>query len=123
MEFPRLGVKSELQPSAYATATATEDLSCVCKLHHSSQQQKILNPLGKARDQTRNLMVTSQIHFLCATRGTLALFFIFPVHILHVKTRRVNFRCCPFKSLYNMVCFVIELYLLGSDTVTVLKNA
>ena len=49
-EVPRLGVKSELWPPAYTTATATWDLSCVCKLHHSSQQRRILNPLNKARD-------------------------------------------------------------------------
>ena len=35
MEVPRLGVKSELQLPATATATATWDLSCVCDLHHS----------------------------------------------------------------------------------------
>ena len=31
----------------------------VCDLHHSSRQRQILNPLSKARDQTRNLMVPS----------------------------------------------------------------
>ena len=35
MEVPRLGVESELQLPAYATATATWDLSHVCNLHHS----------------------------------------------------------------------------------------
>ena len=44
MEDPRLGVKSELQLPAYATATVTPDLSHICKLHHSSQQLQILNP-------------------------------------------------------------------------------
>ena len=38
MEVPRLGVKSELQVSAYTTATATSDLSCICDLHYSSRQ-------------------------------------------------------------------------------------
>ena len=38
--------------SAYATATATQDLSHVYDLHHSSQQRRILNPLSKARDGT-----------------------------------------------------------------------
>ena len=38
MEVPRLGVESELQPLAYATATATWGLSCICNLHHSSGQ-------------------------------------------------------------------------------------
>ena len=35
MEVPRPGVKSELQLSAYTTAT--QDPSHICELHHSSQ--------------------------------------------------------------------------------------
>ena len=69
MEVPRLGVASELQPPAYATATAMKDLSDVCNLHHSSQQHQILNPLIKARDRTHGLMVASRIRFRCATIG------------------------------------------------------
>ena len=71
-EVPRLGVELELKLPAYATATATaaRDLSCVCDLHHSSQQRQILNPLGEARDQTYNLMVPSWICFHCAMIGT-----------------------------------------------------
>ena len=69
MEAPRLGVLLELLPPAYATATATPDLSRVCYLYHSSRQRWILNPLSEARDQTRNIMVPSWIRFLCATTG------------------------------------------------------
>ena len=47
MEVPRLGVESELQLPAYATATAMQDLSCMCNLHHS-----------KARDGTHTLTDT-----------------------------------------------------------------
>ena len=36
MEVPRLGVKLQLQRPATATATATQDLSHFCNLHHSS---------------------------------------------------------------------------------------
>ena len=36
MEVPRLGFESELQVPAYATATGTQDPSCVCDLPHSS---------------------------------------------------------------------------------------
>ena len=61
MEVPRLGVELELQLPAYTTATATQDLSHVCKLHHSAQQHRILNLLSEARDQTRALMDTSQV--------------------------------------------------------------
>ena len=63
MEVPGLGVKSELQLLAYTTAIATPEPSCVCNLHHSSRQHRILNPLSEARDQTCILMDTSQIYF------------------------------------------------------------
>ena len=68
MEAPRLGVESELQLSAYITATPNP--SHVCNLHHSSWQHWILNPLREAKDQTRNLMVPSWICFCCAIMGT-----------------------------------------------------
>ena len=58
MLVPRLGGESELQLPAYTTATAMQDLSRVCDLHHSSQQHRILNPLSETRDRTRNLMDT-----------------------------------------------------------------
>ena len=58
-EVPRLGVKSELQPQAYATATATWDLSHVCDLHHSSGQRRILNPPSEARDRVHVLTDTT----------------------------------------------------------------
>ena len=60
MEIPRLGVTLELQLPACATATATPDPSHVCNLHHSSRQRRILKPLSKARDRTRNLVIPSQ---------------------------------------------------------------
>ena len=50
MELPRLGVKLELQLLAYTTATETQDLSCICNLHHSLRQRWILNPVSEARD-------------------------------------------------------------------------
>ena len=42
MEVPGLGVESELQLLAYATATARPDLSFICDLHHSVQQHQML---------------------------------------------------------------------------------
>ena len=45
----------------HTTATATLDPSRIFDLHHSSRQCQILNPLSKARDRTRNLLVPSQI--------------------------------------------------------------
>ena len=56
MEGTRLGIESELLLPAYTTATATSDPSCVCNLHHSSQQRWILNTLSEARYQTCILM-------------------------------------------------------------------
>ena len=55
MEFPRLGVESELQLPAHATATAIPDphLQSTSFQHH-----QILNPRNKARDQTPILMDT-----------------------------------------------------------------
>ena len=49
MEVPGLGVESELQPWAYATATATWDLRYICDLCHSLQEPQILNPPSEAR--------------------------------------------------------------------------
>ena len=46
MEVPRLGVESELQLPASTTATATQDPGCVCHLHLSSRQRRILNLLN-----------------------------------------------------------------------------
>ena len=70
MEVPRLGVKSELQLPAYATATATPDPSHICNLHHSLLQHRILNPLSEARDQTCILMDTSQVLNPMSHKGT-----------------------------------------------------
>jgi len=50
MEVLGLGVKLELQLLAYTTATATQDLSHIFDLYHSSRQHWILNPLSGARD-------------------------------------------------------------------------
>ena len=70
MDVPRLGVQSQLQLSAYATATATLDPSHVCDLHHSSRQCQIPDPLMEAGDRTCSLMDTSWIRFCCTTMGT-----------------------------------------------------
>ena len=56
--------------SGLARATAMPDLSCICELHHSSQQHQILNPLSRARDRTHILMDASQVHYHWATMGT-----------------------------------------------------
>jgi len=48
----QLGVKSELPATATATATVTQDLSCVFDLYHSSWQPQILNPLRRLGIET-----------------------------------------------------------------------
>ena len=69
MEGPRLGVESELQPLAYATAIATWDPSLLCDLHHSSWHHRILNPLREARDSTLILMDPSRVCELLSHEG------------------------------------------------------
>ena len=61
MEVSRLGVEWEPKFSAYTTATAMQDPSCICDLHHSSQQRWILNPLSKVRKWTCILMDPSRV--------------------------------------------------------------
>ena len=63
MEVPILGVKSELYLLAYTTATAKQDPSFICDLHHSSRQRWILNTLSGARDQTHIFMDTSRVRY------------------------------------------------------------
>ena len=62
--------RGRVRATAFATATTTQDPSCVCNLHHSSRQCQILNPPSKARNLTRNLIVPSWICFHCTTTGT-----------------------------------------------------
>ena len=112
----RLGVESELQLLSYIIATATQDPSCICDLHHSSRQSRILNPLRKARDRTRNLMVPVQILFCCATRGT-PYKFIFLItyptipnlyHLLHIK---LLFKLILLESGFSLQILVLIILL------------
>ena len=52
MEVPRLGVKSQLQLSAYATATATRDQAASATYTTAHGNATFLTQLSKARDQT-----------------------------------------------------------------------
>ena len=56
-EVPRLGVELKPQQLAYTSATARQDTSHACDLHHSSRQYWILNPLIETRDGTCILMI------------------------------------------------------------------
>ena len=44
-----------------ATATAMRDPSCICDLHHSSEQRRILNPLSGTRNRTCIRMDASRV--------------------------------------------------------------
>ena len=44
--------------------------SCICNLHHSSRQRRILNPLSEAKDRTCVLRDTSRSHFCWARTRT-----------------------------------------------------
>ena len=56
--------RGQIQLPAHARATAIQDPSHVCNLHHSSRQCWILNPLSEARDQTQILVDASWVHNL-----------------------------------------------------------
>ena len=110
-EIPRLGVLLELQLPAYTTAT-TPDLSCICNLHHSSQQGQILNPLSKARDGTRNLMVPSRIRFCCTTMGTPSFMNILQFSMYNSCASLVKFILryfILFDAVVNGIVFLISL--------------
>ena len=50
-------------PKAYVRSKARGGIGATAAgLHHSSWQRRILNPLSKGRERTRNLMVPSRIH-------------------------------------------------------------
>ena len=68
-EVPRLRIKSELWPPAYATAHSDSGSKWCLRPTPQFMAMGILNPLREARDRTCNLMVTSQICFRCATTG------------------------------------------------------
>ena len=70
MEIPRISVESEPWPLASVTATATQDLSSICDLHHSSRQPWILNPLRRARDWTCFPVDPCRVRYHWATTGT-----------------------------------------------------
>ena len=70
-------------PTAYGGLARGQIGAAAASLYHSHsnsgskphlqpipQLTAMLTPLSKARDQTRNLMVPSEIHFCCTMTGT-----------------------------------------------------
>ena len=76
-EVSRLGVESELQLPAFATATAMPDPSHIFNLPHSSQQRQILNPLTEAPVRTFFLMDASWVRKPSELQQELSNFFSF----------------------------------------------
>ena len=76
--FAFLGAAPEAYESSQAkgwtgtTATAMQNLRCICNLYHSSLQHWTTDPLSEARDQAQILRDTSRIHFCFATIGILS---------------------------------------------------
>uniref|UniRef100_A0A8D1DAB5 tRNA (32-2'-O)-methyltransferase regulator THADA n=1 Tax=Sus scrofa TaxID=9823 RepID=A0A8D1DAB5_PIG len=60
-KFSGWELELELQLLAYTTATAVWDPSCICDLHHNSQQCWMLNPLSEARNRTCYFRDTSWV--------------------------------------------------------------
>ena len=63
MEVPRLGVESELQLSAYTTATAQGVQAASATYTTVHRNARSINPLSKASDQTHVLMDTIRVHY------------------------------------------------------------
>ena len=112
MEVPRQGVESELQLLAYTTATATWDPSCVCSLHHSSWQRRILKPLSKGRDQT--CVDTSLVCYRWATTGTptpgslLSCFLWFNTYNILLYVRKLSLHKIVFN--YSLLQYTYNAY-------------
>ena len=71
MAYRSSQARSQIKLPASASATAMQDLRCVCNPHHRSRQcQMIPDPLRKGRDWTWILLDTSWIRFCYATMGT-----------------------------------------------------
>ena len=119
MEVLGLRVELELLLLAYTTATATQDPSCICNLHCSSQQHWILNPLSEARDQTQILRNASWVHFHWATMGTpnfilslevtLFLWFVLPCYLDDMWWQVFCALCPLILSLYEHLTYSLEI--------------
>ena len=93
VEVLRLEVESELQLPIYTPATAMQDPSCICNLHHSSWQCWFLNPLSEARDQTCILMDTSWVHNPLIHNGNSCLFFFVCLFVFLIKVDIIDSLC------------------------------
>ena len=110
-EIPRLRVEWELQLPAYTTATAMQDPSRICDLHHSSWQCRILNPLSGARDKSSSSWILVGIIKCWAMTGTLQLPFYSLCPLLKVSCEVKTFLIF-IKS--NLSFFLLDAYAFGA---------
>ena len=111
MEFPRLGgLIGATAAGLHHSHSNSRSKPCLRPTPaHGNAKTLRINPLSKARDWTRNLMVSSQIHFRCATTGTpffLSFFKFFKI-IIRKKIK--------LQSIYNILSISSVLQ---SDPVT-----
>ena len=121
MEVLRLGVESKVQLPAYATATATQDPSHGCDLHHSSWQCWILNPLSEARDQTCNLRIGSSSDLFPLRHDRNSSMLLFEVILLGTLCGSCTWMCVTqFRGILSfyvfkyVLCPFLSLLCLGS---------
>ena len=99
-------------PSAYGSPQArVRSGAAATGLHHSSLQHQVLNPLSRARDQTRVLMDTSQVHYhwaMMETPGLSRLGFSFRKCIEAEYLRFILFSNCP--SWHFDSCLSVSSY-------------
>ena len=106
-----LGVESELQLLASATATAPRNLGRVCNLLHSSRQHQTLNTLSVARDRTHILIDSSQVLNPPSHNGTPD--FVVYSHYLRPSERAQEHRYPPSSSHDQPWGFLILCSFLG----------
>ena len=111
MEGPRLGVESKLQLLAYASAAAMLDLSHICDLHHSLWQHRILNPLGKARDQTHILMDTSQVLNPLSHNGNSCLQTFLSIFLNTLYWKWFDFQIVIIFFYYRYILFILFYFI------------
>ena len=80
------------------TATAMQDQSCICDLHHNSQQCQVLNPPSEARNQTCVHMDPSWFRYRWAMMGTPLTFLATLITIClfvfsHSRGDKLTFHC------------------------------
>ena len=110
-EVPRLVVELEL--SAYTTATAMQNLSCVFNLNHKSWQYRLLNPLRKSRDQTHIFTDPGWVHYHWAMMGTPPLSIILISNhqsILYFLSFKVSFRHQYISSLSTSFIYLFQSF-------------